>query len=383
MSLHYFGENELRLLEGGEEFFPELLKAVDNSQQSILIDVYIFNQSKVGTDLLAALKEAAKRGVEVSMVIDGFGSIQTAASLFQDLIDAGGEVLFFHPPRFFPKLQNLFSERLHRKIFTMDGKKAFITGMNIDDDYCFSHPLGRLDHAVLIQGPVVEEIEDILLELRKSLRQHKRKWFRPIQKRLPFSKKKEERPALAAFVMRDNLRYRRQMESHFLDLIRSAETSIDIASAYFFPGRRFLAELRRAAKRGVRVRLLLEGKAEFRSLYWATRHLYSKLLGAGVEIYEYQKSFLHSKFVSVDEKRASLGSCNFDTLSFFLNLEANLSIYDITFAKDLRSRFDKMLLDSKKISRENFGQEAFFKTGFYRFWYFVYRFLNGLVVGQY
>lgn len=383
MSLNYFGENELRLLEGGEEFFPELLKAVDDSQQSILIDVYIFNQSKIGTDLLASLVKAANRGVEVSLVIDGFGSIQTATSLFQALIDAGGEVLFFHPPRFFPKLQNLFSERLHRKIFTIDGKKAFITGMNIDDDYCFSHPWGRLDHAVFIQGSVVEEIENVLLELRKSLRQHKRKWFRPIQKRLPFSKNKEERPALAAFVIRDNLRYRRQMESHFLDLIRSAETSIDIASAYFFPGRRFLSELRRAAKRGVRVRLLLEGKAEFRSLYWATRHLYSRLLGAGVEIFEYQKSFLHSKFVSVDERRASLGSCNFDTLSFFLNLEANLSINDVTFAKDLGFRFDKMLLDSKKISRDDFGRETFFKTGFYHFWYFVYRFLNGLVVGKY
>ncbi len=383
MALTYFGGNEVRLLEGGEEFFPALLRAVRDSQHQILIDVYIFNESRIGSELLEALERAAERGVYVSLLIDGFGSIQTQSNLFRRLESLGAEVLFFQPIKFFPKLQNLFSERLHRKIFCFDAKTAFVTGMNIDDDYFFSHPKGRLDHAVFVKGPVVAEIEDILLDLRRSLRRHKIRWIRPIQrKRIPPLDHRHQLP-LAAVVIRDNIRYRRQMEAHFLEIIQSANHTIDIASAYFFPGRRFLSELRRAAQRGVKVRLLLEGRAEFLSLYWATRHLYDRLFVSGVEIYEYHKSYLHSKFVSVDDKISSIGSCNFDTLSFFLNLEANISVRDDQFAQDLRSRFEGLLAGSKKICSDDFYRENYFKRLFYHCWYFIYRFLNGVVVGKY
>jgi cardiolipin synthase len=161
-------------------------------------------------------------------------------------------------------------------------------------------------------------------------------------------------PVRAAFVVRDNLRQRRAIERSYVEAMRGARARIDIAVPYFYPGRQFLRVLRQAARRGVRVRLLLQGKFDYRIAALAARALYDELRLHGVRIFEYTPAFLHAKVAVVDEDWATVGSSNIDPLSLLLNLEANVVVRDREFAQTLAARFDAAFAVSAEVS----GQPA-------------------------
>ena len=349
--------NRLTLLNSGAEFFPELLAALDSAQHEIHLQSYIFEADATGLRVAAALKSAALRGVRVHVLVDGFGSKHFAESMMPELKQAGVMALLYRPDFSFFRLRRHRLRRLHRKLAVIDGQIAFIGGINIIDDLNHPEQAGpRYDYAVRLEGPVLNAIRHSMLRLWGIV-----VWASFKQR----YRSTHELPALApasgnqraAFVVRDNIRHRRDIESAYLAAISEARQSILIANAYFLPGRRFRRALNDAVKRGVSVSILLQGRVEYRLLHYATQALYGKLLNSGVRIFEYQRSFLHAKVAVIDDVWATVGSSNIDPFSLLLAKEANLLVQDNSFATQLRSSLEQaMQNDSTELPPQSWVQ---------------------------
>jgi len=347
--------NQVELLENGCDFFPALCSAIAAARHSVHLETYIFTLDRTGRQVLASLCAAAARGVKVRVVIDGFGSASDVQAIRGQIDQAGGQCLVFRPePRWFvrwvPSRQRL--RRLHRKIAVIDGALALVGGINIIDDYDDLEPqvgisVPRFDYAVSVRGPLVPYAAHAqkLLWMRLNwarLRRHPSAWRRL---RLAPPHQGAAAPVgtlRAALVLRDNLRYRKTFERAYLYGIERAQKDILIANAYFLPGKQFRRALIEAARRGVRVRVLLQGKIEYRMQYHATRALYAPLLAEGIEIYEYMPSYLHAK-VAVIDAMAIVGSSNIDPFSFLLAREANVVVDDAAFAGQLQHSLEQAM----------------------------------------
>ncbi|AKQ53496.1 cardiolipin synthase ClsB [Bordetella hinzii] len=355
--------NAIRLLQNGADFFPALCAAIDQASVSVHLETYIFILDRTGRQVLDCLERAARRGVKVRVVLDGFGSAATAPEVMRRINEAGGHCRVFRPePRWLGRLKFSRSRlrRLHRKVTVIDAAIAFVGGINIVDDYDDLDPADgiagpRFDFAVRIEGPLVPQIiyaQDLLwVRLNWArLRRHPSDWRR-LRLRRPHPHHAQSRGSLrAALVLRDNLRFRQTFERAYLYGIEHARRDVLIANAYFFPGRQFRRALARAAARGVRVRLLLQGKPEYRLQYFATRSLYDQLLRDGIEIYEYMPAYLHAK-VAVIDNMATVGSSNLDPFSLLLAREANVVIDDQPFAWDLQERLERAIAEGGQFIR--------------------------------
>lgn len=380
--LHRVAGNQLTLLQNGTEFFPRLCADIDAAQHSICLETYIFAADGTGQMVAAALQRAAARGVVVRVMLDGFGS----AGLSQDWVDnlrtAGVEVEWFRRKISPFTLRRSRLRRLHRKLAVMDGEVAFIGGINIIDDIAeysdFSVP--RQDYAVRIQGTVAGEIHTAMRRLWSAVSWanfHER--GRRIQRFVLDRAKHVAAPGIT-FLLRDNLRHRRDIERAYLMAIMAAQREIIIASAYFLPGRVFRRALVQAAQRGVRVVLLLQGRIEYRLQHYATHALYDRLLAAGIEIYEYQASYLHAKVAVVDGQWATVGSSNIDPFSLLLAREANLAVQDAGFAGELRaSLLAAIANDAVRIGDEYGGTRNLMGRLIARFSYGIVRLLVGML----
>ena len=372
----YSGGNEVRLLRGGDEMFPAMLRAFAAARHEIWLATYIFHTDPAASRIAQALADAAKRGVQVKVVVDGFGSRSTLPALQPLLCDSGVELTVFRPiHRWWSWLQPGQLRRLHQKLTVVDGEVAFVGGINIIDDRLdIGHgwtDAPRLDFAVELRGPVVEPVEQACqavwtrARLGRDLREELRRLAaraEPMARakrllsrlRLPEPKAVKGKladlpPVRAAFVLRDNLRRRRTIERSYIAAMRRAKTRIDLASPYFYPGGGFRTALRHAARRGVQVRLLLQGKIDYRIAGLAARSLYDELLGVGVRIFEYTPAYLHAKVALVDDEWATVGSSNIDPLSLLLNLEANVVVRDAGFTSRLAAEFDRAFATSQEI----------------------------------
>ncbi len=343
-----YGGNHLRLLINGDDYFPLLLAAINSAERSIHLETYIFAQDNIGLRVGDALAAAADRGVQVRLIVDGFGTGSYAPVLKARLGAVGAQVIVFRPARWWRPDRRLL-RRLHRKLALVDDRLAFVGGINIIDDH--HHPdsqpalLGpRFDFAVLCEGPVVASIGLAMRRLWWSLE------LRYLRRRLgwpPLPPPELPPPfadgARAALLLRDNLRHRRTIEHSYLDAIGSARSDVVIANAYFFPGREFRKALMACARRGVQVRLLLQGRIEYPVQHYAQEALYAQLLEAGIEIHEYTASYLHAKAAVVDESWATVGSSNIDPYSLLLAREANIGVYDARFARLLRAALERAI----------------------------------------
>ncbi len=327
--------NHLELLESGGEYFPALCAGIEGARHEIHLQTYIFEDDATGRRVAAALALAARRGVAVHLVVDGFGARDFPATLQAGLEQSGVKVRVFRPEPARFKFRRHRLRRLHRKVAVIDGVLAFVGGINIIDDMHTpgQHP-PRYDYAVAVRGPVLDDILHscrILWDMLNwaYLREHLR---RPAPAEAPPVTGGME----ARFVVRDNLRHRRDIEDAYLAAIEGAREEIILANAYFLPGRRLRQALLAAARRNVRVVLLLQGKIEYLLLYFATRALYGQLLDGGIRIFEYRRSFLHAKVAVVDQHWATVGSSNIDPFSLLLAREANLEVKDRGFAGQLQ-----------------------------------------------
>lgn len=340
--------NRVELLENGEAYYPRVLAAIADAKQEIFVETFILFDDKVGKPFQQALIGAGQRGLRVELTVDGYGSADLTADFIKEMTDVG---IGFHVYRPQPKIMglrtNLF-RRLHRKLVVIDGRLAFVGGINISHDHIADFGAGsKQDYAVEVEGPVVRDIHRFceLSVARHALTPQTRRHWWQRKRAAPAAPRLEAvGGARAMFVVRDNERHHDDIERQYRLAIKAARRRIVIANAYFFPGFRLLRNLRDAARRGVDVTLILQGKPDMWYVKWVAENLYEYLMKAGVTIYEYCERPLHAKVAVIDEHWATVGSSNLDPLSLYLNLESNLVFSDAAFNRHLASRLSHLML---------------------------------------
>ncbi|MBA4059704.1 MAG: cardiolipin synthase ClsB [Verminephrobacter sp.] len=354
-------DHDVRLYQGAQELFPALVEAMDAALSDIQFETYIFDFTGAGSSVGEALARAAQRGVRTHLVVDGVGTGRLPAPWAARLTAAGVQWRVYSPLGRFGLLLPSRWRRLHRKLCVVDGRVLFCGGINVLDDFhdpnhgALDAP--RFDFAVRATGSLVLQASDAMEQLwwrMQAVRDvRQRRLPEALQALRAASAQRHAEQQIgplrgsgaqvrAALVLRDNVRNRTRIEKTYLRAIGSARHEVIIANAYFVPGRKLRKALLMAARRGVRVRLLLQGRYEYFMQYHAARPVYGPLLEAGVEIHEYAPSFLHAKVAVVDalgdRPWATVGSSNLDPLSLLLAREANVVVEDTAFARDLRQR---------------------------------------------
>jgi len=332
--------NAVDLLRSGREYFPALIEAIRNATHDVWIETYLFADDAAGNAVADALIEAAQRGVSTRVLVDGFGVRHYLTPSLQRRMEDGGVRIRKYRPEVAPwQFRSHRMRRLHRKLAQVDGKVAFVGGINIIDDMNTpGQKPPRVDFAVRVRGPILGAIVPTMQRLWDIV------LFFEFDGDLSDAAEAEPGPpdvgsagtTTARFLVRDNLRHRRDIERAYLAAIRTARREIIIASAYFFPGMRFRHELIAAAQRGVHVTLLLQKRVEYRLLHYASRALYGQMIDAGIVIQAYSHSFLHAKVAVIDDRWATVGSSNIDPYSLLMAREANVVVRDAHFADRLR-----------------------------------------------
>jgi len=337
----WHGNNRVELLENGEEYFPRVFEAMRAAKSEILLETFIVFEDKVGAELQQILIEAAQRGVRTTVSLDGFGCGELSTAYLSALSDAGVHLQIFDPAPKHLGIRTNWFRRLHRKIVVVDGLIAFIGGINFSGDHLADFgPEAKQDYSVEIQGPVVADIHHFAL-LQSGRPGRARFWWQRRRQRLA-EMAFTDHDGQVRLVFRDNDQHNTDIEDVYLQVLRKAKRRVIIANAYFFPGYRLLREIRNAARRGVEVRLILQGQPDMLVAKLAARMTYDYLLRAGVQIHEYCERPLHGKVALVDDDWSTVGSSNLDPLSLSLNLEANVLIRDRAFNQHLYERLEDL-----------------------------------------
>lgn len=356
--IEFTNGNRITLLQNGADYFPALEEAIDGARSEIHLETYIFESDGTGQAIAAALARAAQRGVSTYVMVDGFGSKDLERALIDQMLAAGVRFLVYRPQISPWKFKRSRLRRLHRKLAVIDARAAFVGGINLLDDEDVVHGIPpRFDYAVRVEGPLVARIYPVIKRLWKLVA--------ATQLRSRRAETRALKPAIAprgsqraAFVLRDNIGHRREIEEVYLEAIGRSRSEILVANAYFFPGLSFRRALMDAAGRGVRVRLLLQGRPEYLLLYYASRALYGAFLDAGIEIHEYHRSFLHAKVAVIDREWSTVGSSNIDPFSLLLAREANVVIEDRGFAERLHASLAAAMAEgATQLARESWTRQ--------------------------
>ncbi len=356
----------LALLEGGKNYFSTLEDSLAKAQKSIYLEAYIFSADVQAKRIADLLSSAALRGVEVKVMIDWLGS---SPFMFTRQFSEAGVQLTYYNPAWFGRFG--FS-RTHRKLVVIDELEAFVGGINIcaDDQTADGRPLGglRWDLSLKTTGKIVEKVHATFLRQWQRMQPHalhpRNILKRILDQELPWNSShflgiRHDQKESLAFIARDNLHHRRDIERAYLKAIGQSREEIWLVTPYFMPGRRFRKALIRAAERGVAVNLLL-GRDEFRVLNWSVPSLYGQFLATNINIYEYPLGLLHAKAMVVDRRWATLGSSNCDHLSFLLNHEANLVIRNHPVVKEIRLKIEEQALEKGiKVDSDLYSKRPF------------------------
>jgi len=349
----YVAGNRFKLLFNGADYFPALIDAISIAKHEVFLESYLFEADEVGIAVMQALMAAAQRGVRVNLQLDGFGAGHLVATWQEQLTQSGVRLLFFRPEVKALSFDRQRLRRLHRKLAVIDATVAFIGGINILSDVEPNQTgwAPRYDYAVRMIGPLVLQLHESVDHLWRHTA-----W---VQLHPDWAKKSRLKPspmilgrARGQFLYRDNLRHRGDIEREYLQAITRARHEIIIANAYFLPGYRFRRALIQASKRGVSVVLLVQGRVEHRLLHYASLGFYQQFLNAGIEIYEYEKGFMHAKVATIDGIWSTVGSSNLDPFSLLLAREANIFVREKAFAAELRADLRHALLeDARQIKK--------------------------------
>ncbi len=356
----------LELLEGGKNYFSTLEESLAKAKKSIYLETYIFSADEQAKRIANLLVVAALKGLDVRVVVDWLGSSPFAFE--QQFLEAGVQLTYYNPAWF----GRFGFSRTHRKLVVIDELETFVGGINIcaDDQTADGKLLSglRWDLSLKATGKVVEKVHATFLRQWQRMQPkalHPRNILKRIlDQELPWNTShflgiRHDQKSSLAFIARDNLHHRRDIERAYLKAIGQSREEIWLTTPYFMPGRRFRKALIRAAERGVAVNLLL-GRDEFKVLNWSVPSLYGQFLAANITIYEYPLGLLHAKAMVVDQRWATLGSSNCDHLSFLLNHEANLVIRNHPVVKEVRRKIESQSLEKGiKVDSDLYSKRPF------------------------
>jgi len=362
------GGNKITLIADGDIFFDAIIKAIDSAKKSINLESYIFNSDNLGWIIAAKLAEKSAQGVEVNLIYDAVGCIGTSRELFRTMERSGVEIIEFNPFVPWRKYWNI-SFRDHRKILVVDGKKAFVGGINIGAEYAGSkyNGGGWRDTHVMIEGPAVRDVQFFFME----------NWFRNggevLQTDLHFPNLKKRGSVLLMILCARNRKKGKPVQESYISAINNARESVFITNAYFIPDAKIYRSLVKAASAGVNVTLILPGESDIPIVKYASRYLYKRYLKNGIKIFEYGASILHAKTAVIDGIWSTVGSSNLDRRSFRKNLEVNAVVLDQEFGEIMVKVFENDLTKSSEITLENFEKRG--PMEFFLEW-LAYRFRN-------
>jgi len=371
----YTLHNRVELIRGGADFFARLIQMIEHAERSIHLQVYILDKDPTGIMVTDALKRAAKRGVTVHLMADGYASRMLPGGFIRELRDAGIHFRFFEPllkSKYF-----YFGRRLHHKIMVTDARYALVGGLNITERY--NDRIGFsawLDFAVWVEGEIAKQL---CIRCWKT-------WygFPASLKQFPCEKDFNQTITLPGTIsqvrmrVNDWVRNRNEISQSYLEMLSRAKSQITILCSYFLPNETFRKKLLSAAKRGVNVRIILAGLSDIQIAKNAERYIYEWLLRNNITIYEYQGNVLHGKVAVSDSNWSTIGSYNINNISARASIELNLDVYDPTFATDLEKVLDKIIEeDCIQITGEVLQKKS---TAWNRLiWWSSYQTVKGLI----
>lgn len=343
--------NDVEVLTNGEEIFPAFLEAMENAQEHIHLETYIMRNDQIGTQITEVLIRKAQAGVKVRVIYDGVGSRQLPESYLTELKNAGIQIEPFFPVRI-PFFHNRINYRNHRKILVIDGKIGFVGGVNIGDEYLGRNPkIGHWRETHLrLKGHAVYFLQRIFLQ----------DWYfvsrESLEAKAPLFPDEENKPGdkVVQITASGPDTHWEAIMQVFYYAIATAEKSIYLTSPYFIPNESILTALKTAALSGVETKILLPAKPDHKIVYWAAMSYLEEIMEAGVEVYLYQKGFVHAKVMTIDGVLSTIGSANMDLRSFQLNFEVTALVYNEEVTRHLEKDFANDLLDAQKIDLQEF-----------------------------
>ncbi|MFD1735327.1 cardiolipin synthase [Bacillus salitolerans] len=349
VTTHTFSE----ILTNGEHTYSKIIEELSKAKHHIHLEYYIVRDDQIGNVIKNLLIQKANEGVEVRFLYDSVGSWKLSKAYKEDLRDAGIEMVPFFPVKL-PFLNHKVNFRNHRKIIVIDGTKGFIGGLNIGDEYLGRNPSFGFwrDTHLFIEGEAVRSLQLIFLQ----------DWYYITNKSLLTKEyltpdhKFEDKFGGVQLVAGGPDNEWEIIKSLFFEMISSAKRSICIATPYFIPDVDILTAIKIASLSGVDVKILIPKRPDKRIVFYASRSYIPELLEAGVKVYEYEKGFMHSKYLTIDGELASIGTSNMDMRSFHLNFEVNAFLYKTKSTANLVKEFENDIENSNEIKLEIFNK---------------------------
>ncbi len=339
-SLSYTAHNRVQLIKGGNAYFDLLERVIENATDTIHLQVYIFHEDETGGKIANALIAAARRNVQVYFMADGYASQSISSGLIQKLNGAGINFRFFEP--LFRSNNFYFGRRLHHKVVVVDNRYAMVGGINISNNYndMPGNP-AWLDFALFTEGDIVQELCVLCWKTWKGFKQGKPE---ELCSQPPLQMKMEPGEAAAVGMRRNDwVRRKNQISKTYIEMLVRSNSHISILSSYFLPGRMIRRNIKRAVRRGVKVRVIMAGKSDLLVAKNAERFWYDWLLRNKVEIFEYQNNILHGKIAVCDGKWMTIGSYNVNDISAYASVELNLDVKSAPFAKQVEQMLDTII----------------------------------------
>jgi cardiolipin synthase len=335
----YVFSEHIRLVRAGHEFFDLLDELIGKAKSVIHLQTYIFDEDETGLRVARALMEAAQRKVSVYVVVDGYASQSLSDDFVVRMKRAGVHFRFFAP--LLKSREFYFGRRLHHKVVVVDGRHSLVGGINIGNHYNDTpHNVAWLDWALYTEGNV-----GLLLNRICEVRIYG--GFMTAMRRTMNRAAKEEPEHAGKYPVRprinDWVRSKRQVTASYLEMLNKSQSHIYIISSYFIPGQVLRKHLSRAAKRGVRIKVILAGITDVQLAKHAERYMYRWLLRNRIEIYEYQRKVLHAKLATYDGKWVTVGSYNVNNISAYASVELNMDVHDESFALDVEAKLNRIL----------------------------------------
>ena len=353
---HISANNNIELYFTGKDFFENLKKEIKNAREVINMEYFVFKFDNIGKEIADLLIEKAKEGLEVNLIIDG---VNTSNFKLKRYFKDTGVSLYFFFKTYIPLFNIRLNYRDHRKLTIIDNKVAFVGGMNIGDEYLGKGKIGYWrDTSVKVFGDVVATFEK---EFYFALSIVKNKFLKDEKLSVEPTLKYEEEKSIYMQLISSGPNYEFPViRDNHIKLIQEAKKSVFIQTPYFVPDDLLLDTLKTAILSGIDIKIMIPNKADHLFIYWVNQYYIADLLRLGAHIYRYENGFIHSKTLLIDEEVISVGTCNLDYRSFYLNFEVNLNVYNKEVANAFKVQYYKDIAISKKLTFNDFAKRSIF-----------------------